>query len=56
MPDRMQILVRKSDGRTETALLQNGSLWAYDRREDEASELVGALLLGRVERVFRIFY
>lgn len=51
MPDRMQILVRKADGRTETALLQNGSLWAYDRREEETSGLVGALLLGRVERV-----
>lgn len=51
MSDRMQILVRKGEGQTETAMLLGGSLWEFHRCEDSGTSLAGTLLLGRVERV-----
>lgn len=51
MPDGMQILVRQKGQQTETALLLNGHLLEYDLRDDDRQSLVGALMLGRVERV-----
>lgn len=51
MPERMQILVRQNGEHTETALLLEGKLWEYDRRETAQAGLVGSLILGRVERV-----
>ncbi len=51
MAEGMQILVRKSEEYIETALLHSGSLLEYDRREQNDTDLVGTVMLGRVERV-----
>ncbi|MBR4067895.1 MAG: ribonuclease E/G [Clostridia bacterium] len=51
MAEGMQILVHKSEEYIETALLHSGSLLEYDRREQNGTDLVGTVMLGRVERV-----
>lgn len=51
MPEGMQILVRKDHEHIETALLQDGRLLEYDRREHTGTGLVGTVMLGCTERV-----
>lgn len=51
MLDGMQILVRESGERAETALIADGKLLEYDLRDVRQQSLVGTLFLGRVERV-----
>lgn len=51
MPDAMQLIVRTTQGATETAVVTRDGLMEFYQESQDAESLVGAIFLGRVERV-----